>query len=117
MSLIEALVAALVLYLSADILNNNLREEVQIPRRIHRFSSGVSALLIFLIILSIRLLLESLSHFYLFEDYYLFTYLTTDVFLFAIMATIYLPLHAIFLQKYLKKSEKYRLLDDENVIQ
>jgi len=117
MSLIEALVAALVLYLSADILNNNLREEVRIPRRIHRFSSGVSTLLIFLIILSIRLLLESLSHFYLFEDYYLFTYLTTDLFLFAIMATIYLPLHAIFLQKYLKKSEKYRLLDDENVIQ
>jgi len=117
MSLIEALVAALVLYLSADILNNNLREEVQIPRRIHRFSSGVSALLIFLIILSIRLLLESLSHFYIFENYYLFTYLTTDVFLFAIMATIYLPLHAIFLQKYLKKFEKYRLLDDENVIQ
>jgi len=117
MSLIEALVAALVLYLSADILNNNLREEVRIPRRIHRFSSGVSTLLIFLIILSIRLLLESLSHFYLFEEYYLFTYLTTDLFLFAIMATIYLPLHAIFLKKYLKEFEKYRLLDDENVIQ
>ena len=117
MSFIEALVAALVLYFSAGILNNNLREKDRISKRVHRLSSVVSTLLIFLIILSIRLLLESLSHFYIFEEYYLFTYLTTDLFLFAIMATIYLPLHAIFLKNYLKKFEKYRLLDDGNVIQ
>ncbi|MCK4384461.1 MAG: hypothetical protein KAW66_14265, partial [Candidatus Lokiarchaeota archaeon] len=39
--------------------------------------------------------------------------MTTDAFLFAIMTTIYLPLHAFFLKKF----EKYKLHDDENVIQ
>jgi oligopeptide/dipeptide ABC transporter ATP-binding protein len=111
MSLIEALVAASVLYLSAIILNNNLREEVQISKRVHRFSSGASTLLIFGIILSIRLFLESIGHFYIFEGYYLFRYLTTDAFLFAIMCTIFLPLHAIFLKRF----AKYKLHDEENI--
>ncbi len=112
MSLIEALVAASVLYLSAVILNNNLRDEVRISKRVHRYSSGVSTLIIFGIILSIRLLLESLGHFYIFEGYYLFRYLTTDAFLFAIMTTIFLPLHAIFLKRF----AKYKLHDEENII-
>jgi len=112
MSLIEALVAAFVLFLSTGILNNNLREEVRVSKRIHRFSSGVSTLIIFGIILSIRLILESLGNYYLFEDYYLFRYLTTDLFLFAIMATIFLPFHSIFLKRF----SKNRLPDDENNI-
>ncbi len=113
MSLIEALVAAVVLYLSAGILNNNLKEEVRISKRIHRFSSGVSTLIIFGIIFSIRLLLEALSIFYFLDEVYLFSYLTTDAFLFAIMVTIYLPLHAIFLEKF----EKYKLHENENITQ
>ncbi len=114
MSLIEALVAALVLYLSAGILNNNLREEARISKRIHRFSSAVSTLIILGIILSIRLIFEAFGNVYIFEGFYLFKYLTTDAFLFAIMATIYLPLHAIFLKKF----EKYKLHDEnENIIQ
>jgi oligopeptide/dipeptide ABC transporter ATP-binding protein len=113
MVFIEALVATTVLYLSAGILNNNLREEVRISKRVHRFSSAESSLIIMGIIFSIRLLFESLSIYYIFEDFYLFGYLTTDAFLFAIMATIYLPLHAIFLKKF----EKYKLREDENIIQ
>jgi len=113
MVIIEALVASTVLYLIAGILNNNLREEVRISKRVHRLSSAESSLLIFGLIFIIRLFLESLSIFYLFEDFYLFRYLTTDAFLFAIMTTIYLPLHAFFLKKF----EKYKLHDDENVIQ
>jgi len=112
MSLIEALVAAIVLYMSAVILNNNLREEVQISKRVHRFSSGVSTLLIFGIILSIRLILESIGHFYIFEEYYIFKYLTTNPFLFAIMCTLFLPLHAIFLKRF----AKYKLHDEDNII-
>ncbi|KKK93428.1 hypothetical protein LCGC14_2692980, partial [marine sediment metagenome] len=89
------------------------REEVRISKRVHRFSSAESSLIIMGIIFSIRLLFESLSIYYIFEDFYLFGYLTTDAFLFAIMATIYLPLHAIFLKKF----EKYKLREDENIIQ
>jgi oligopeptide/dipeptide ABC transporter ATP-binding protein len=113
MSLIEALVAALVLYLSAGILNNNLREEVRISRRIHRFSSGVNTLLIFGIILALRILLEALSGVYIIEGFYLFRYLTTDAFLFAIMVTIFLPLHTILSKRFVKQ----KLRDDENLIQ
>jgi len=113
MVFIEALVAAIVLFLSADLFNNNFREEVRISKKVHRISSGVSTLILFGIIFSIRLLLESLSHFYIFEGYYLFRYLSDDAFLFAIMTTIYLPLHAFFLKKF----EKYKLREDENVIQ
>ncbi len=111
MALIEALIAASVLYLSAGILNNNLREEVRISKRVHRFSSGVSTLIIFGIILIIRLLLEALGRYYIFEDYYLFRYLNADAFLFAIMVTIFLPLHAIFLKRF----AKYRLHDEDNI--
>ena len=113
MALIEALVAALVLFFSAGILNNNLREEVQVPKKVHRFSSLVSTLITFVIILGVRLLLESISHYYFLDEYYLFRYLNTDVFLFAIMATIFLPFHAIFLKRF----SKTRLPDDENNIQ
>ncbi len=112
MPFIEAMIAAVVLYLSASILNNNLREEVRISKKVHRFSSRISTLIIFGIILAIRLLFESISNVYIIEGFYLFRYLNTDAFLFAIMATIYLPLHAIFLKKF----EKTKLLDDENII-
>ncbi|KKL11049.1 hypothetical protein LCGC14_2549700, partial [marine sediment metagenome] len=113
MSLIEALIAAIVLYLSAGILNNNLREEVRISKRVNRFSSGVSTFIIFGIILIIRLLFEALGNFYIFEDFYLFRFLNTDAFLFATMVTIFLPLHAIFLKRF----AKYKLQDDENIVQ
>jgi oligopeptide/dipeptide ABC transporter ATP-binding protein len=113
MAFIEALVAAIVLFFSAGILNNNLREEVRISKRVHMFSSGASTLIILGIIFSFRLLLEFLSIYYIFEDYYLFRYLATDAFLFAIMTTIFLPLHAIFLKRF----AKYKLHDDENLIQ
>ena len=113
MSLVEALVAAIVLYLSAGIINNNLREEVRISKKVHRFSSGVSTFIIFGIILVIRLLFEALGVFYIFEDFYLFRFLNTDAFLFAIMVTIFLPLHAIFLKRFVK----YKLHDDENIVQ
>ena len=96
MSLIEAIVAASVLYLSAGILNNNLREEVQAPKRIHKSSSLVSTLITFGIILGVRLFLESISHYYFLDEFYLFRYLTTDLFLFAIMTTIFLPFHSVF---------------------
>ena len=113
MSLIEALVAAFALYFISGTLNNVLREEIQVTKRVHKLSSLVSALIIFGIILSIRLLLDSVSRFYIFEEYYLFRYLTNDFFLFAIMTTIFLRLHAIFLKKF----SKNRLPDDENNIQ
>ena len=113
MVFIEALIATSVLYLSAGILNKNLKEENRISKRIHKLSSAESSLIIMGIIFSIHLVLESLSIFYFFEEFYLFRYLTTDAFLFAIMTTIYLPLHAFFLKKF----EKYKLHDDENVIQ
>jgi len=113
MVIIEALVAATVLYLSAGVLNNNLKEENRISKRIHRLSSAESSLIIMGIIFSIRLLLESFSFYYIFEDFYLFRYLSEDAFLFAIMTTIFLPIHAIFLKKF----EKHKLSDDENVIQ
>lgn len=102
MSLIEAIVAASVLYLSAGILNNNLREEVQAPKRIHKLSSLVSSLITFGIILGVRLFLESISHFYFLDEFYLFRYLTTDLFLFAIMTTIFLPFHSVFFRKFSK---------------
>jgi len=113
MSLIEAAIAALILYFSTGLLNNNLREEGRISRKIHRYSSAVSSLIIFGIIFSIRLLFEALGSFYVFEDYFLFRYLNTDVFLFAIMVTIFLPVHAIFLKKFVK----YKRDDNENIIQ
>jgi oligopeptide/dipeptide ABC transporter ATP-binding protein len=113
MSLIEVAIATLILYFSAGLLNNNLREESRISKRIHRFSSAVSSLIIFGIIFSVRLLFEALGGFYVFEDYFLFRYLNTDMFLFAIMATIFLPLHAIFLKRF----AKYKRDDDENIIQ
>ena len=113
MSLIEALVAAFALYLIVSFLNNVLREEIQVSKRGHRFSSLVSVLITFGIILGIRLLLESLSHYYIIEGYYLFRYLTTDLFLFAIMVTIFLPFYSIFLKRF----SKNRLPDDVNNIQ
>ncbi|MCK4287320.1 MAG: hypothetical protein KAX18_14010, partial [Candidatus Lokiarchaeota archaeon] len=121
MSLIEALVAAFALYLIAHFLNNVLREEVRISKRIHRFSSLVSILIIFGIILGVRLLLESIGNYYIFEGYFLFKYLTNDFFLFAIMVTLFLPFHAIFLKRKRKKKEreiaKYELDDKEISIQ
>ena len=113
MSLIEALVAAFALYLIASILNNVLREEVQIFNKIHKLSSLVSTLITFGIILGVRLFLESLSQFYIFEGYYLFRYLTTDLFLFAIMVTIFLLFYAVFFKKF----SKSRLHADVNNIQ
>ena len=108
MSLIEALVATLVLYLSAAVLNNNLREEGRISRLFHRISSVVSALIIFGIIFTFRLFFESFSHFYILNEIYIFSYLITDALLFAIMTTIYLPLHAFLLTKI----EKFKLHDE-----
>jgi len=126
MSLIEAIVAASVLYLSAGILNNNLREEVQAPKRIHKLSSLVSTLITFGIILGVRLFLESISHFYFLDEFYLFRYLTTDLFLFAIMTTIFLPFHSIFFRKFSKtrfsvgvsnfQSEQFRSLYKKFII-
>jgi oligopeptide/dipeptide ABC transporter ATP-binding protein len=113
MPLVNALVATLLLYFITGILNNNLQEEGRISRRINRFSSTVSSLIIFGIIFSIRLLFEAFGNFYIFEDYYIFRYLSTDAFLFAIMATIFLPVHAIFLKKF----AKYKRDDDENTVQ
>jgi len=113
MSLIEALVAAFALYFITGFLNNVLREEVQVNKRVHKLSSLVSALIIFGIILGVRLLLGSISHFYIGVEYYLFRYLTNDFFLFAIMTTLFLRLHP----KFLKKFSKNRLPDDENNIQ
>ena len=88
MPLIEAIVAVFILYLSAVILNNLLREEFRISKKIHRFSSGISSLIIFGIILSIRLLFEAFGNY------------NIDAFLFAIMTTIFLPLHTIFLKRF-----------------
>ncbi|MHA2051708.1 MAG: ABC transporter ATP-binding protein [Promethearchaeota archaeon] len=113
MPLVNALVATLLLYFITGILNNNLQEEGRISRRINRFSSTVSSLIILVIIFSVRLLFEALGNFYIFEDYYIFRYLSTDAFLFAIMATIFLPVHAIFLKKF----AKYKRDDDENTVQ
>ncbi|MHA2472852.1 MAG: ABC transporter ATP-binding protein [Promethearchaeota archaeon] len=113
MPLVNALVATVLLYFITVILNTNLQEEGRISRRIHRFSSTVSSLIIFGIIFSIRLLFEALGNFYIFEDYYIFRYLSTDAFLFAIMATIFLPVHAIFLKIF----AKYKRDDDENTVQ
>ena len=121
MSFLEALVAACVLYLSAGILNNNLRQEGRISRRVHRISSGVSSLIIFGIILAVRLFLESLEKYYIFEVFYIFRYLTNDFFLFAIMVTLFLPFHAIFLKRMRKQKErevtKNKLDDDEVSVQ
>ncbi len=113
MPLVNALVATVLLYFITVILNTNLQEEGRISRRIHRFSSTVSSLIIFGIIFSIRLLFEALGNFYIFEDYYIFRYLSTDAFLFAIMATIFLPVHAIFLKIF----AKYKRDNDENTVQ
>ncbi|MHA2400274.1 MAG: ABC transporter ATP-binding protein [Promethearchaeota archaeon] len=113
MPLVNALVATVLLFFIAAILNNNIPEEGRISRRIHKFSSSVSSLIIFGIIFSIRLLFEAFGNFYIFEDYYIFRYLSTDAFLFAIMATIYLPVHAIFLKIF----AKYKRDDDENTVQ
>ena len=102
MVLIEALLASFVLYLSAGFLNNVLREEVRISKKVHRFSSAKSTQIIFYIIFFFRFLLNVFENYYIFEGYYLFRYLATDVFLFAIMTTIYLPLHNIFLKRFSK---------------
>ena len=102
MSLIEALVAAFALYFIAGFLNNVLREDIQVTKRAHKLSSLMSSLINFGIILGVRLLLESISHYYIGEEYFLFRYLTNDFFLFAIMTTIFLNLYAFFLKKFEK---------------
>ena len=110
MSLIESLVASIALYLIASILNNVIGEEKQIYKKVHKFSSLVSTLINFGIILAIRLSLESTSHFYILDDYYLFSYLTNDFFLFAIMVSLYLPFYGIFLRRF-SKSQLFEKID------
>lgn len=113
MSIIEAFVGAVFLYLSAFILNNFLVEEFRISEKIHRISSGVSVLIIFGISLILRLLLGSLEIYYFFDNFYLFRYLNALEFQFAIMASIFLPLHTNFLKRYAKRN----LHDDGNNFQ
>ena len=113
MSLIEAIVSAFALYFIARFLNNNLLKEDQVSNKLHKFSSFYSTLVTFVIILGVRLLLESISHYYIMDEYYIFRYLLTDLFLFAIMATIFLPFHG----KFLKRISNTNLPDDANNIQ
>ena len=113
MSIIEAFVGAVFLYLCAFILNNFLIEEFRISEKIHKISSEVSILIIFGISLILRLLLGSLEIYYFFEGFYLFRYLNSLEFQFAIMASIFLPLHTTFLKRYAKRN----LHDDGNNFQ
>ena len=84
MAFFESIIAVLVLFLISNIINNQIPEEQQISKIIHRKSSALIILILFGIIYGIRSILETLGAFYS-----LFLTISNDALMFALMTTIF----------------------------
>ncbi len=103
MALIEAIMAALVLYIVVVFINRLLPEQNQIPKKIFGKSSSITSLIIFGIIIGIRYLFEILGYWG-----EIFRILNNDELLFAIMITLFYPFLKIFLKQF-NKSENLNM--------
>ena len=105
MAIIESIIAAFILYLISNIINNQLPDEHQISKKLHKISSAVSSVIIFGIILGIRCLFESLS---VINGWFLI--FNTDALSFVLMTTIFYFLYPKFVNIF----ERYRI-EGENL--
>ncbi len=94
MALIEAIIAALLLFLIINRLNNWLPEEHQIPKEVSLKSNLISILIVLGISLGIRLPFENLGYYFEF-----FVILNNQPLHFAIMTTAFFLFHHIFGRK------------------
>ncbi len=100
MAILESIIAAFILYLISNIINNQLPDEQQISKKLYKISSAVSSVIIFGIILGIRCLFESLS---VINGWFLI--FNTDALSFALMTTIFYFLYPKFVNIF----ERYRI--------
>ena len=105
MALIDAIFAALVLYIVVGLINRFLPEQNKIPKNIFGKSSSICALILFGIIIGIRYIFEVLGYFG-----EIFRILNNDQLFFAIMITLFYPLLKIFLKRF-GKSENLNVKD------
>ncbi|MHA1461060.1 MAG: hypothetical protein ACTSO8_06220 [Promethearchaeota archaeon] len=95
MGILEALFGVVLLYIIVSFMNSTLLEDNKLPKKINSRSSLISGLIIFGIILGIRYIFDMLDSYVI-----LFSYLSNDVFLFAITTSIFFPFHSIFVKKF-----------------
>lgn len=100
MAILESIIAAFILYLISNFINNQLPDEKQISKWLHKINSAVSSSIISGIILGIRCLFESLA---VINRWFLI--FNTDALLFALMATIFYFLYPKFVNVF----ERYRI--------
>ena len=105
MALIDAIFAALILYIVVGLINRFLPEQNKIPKNIFGKSSSICALILFGIIIGIRYIFEVLGYFG-----EIFRILNNDQLFFAIMITLFYPLLKIFLKRF-GKSENLNVKD------
>jgi len=90
--LIEAIFAAIALYLTVYLFNRILQEQNQIPQKVYNISSIICTLILFGIILGIRDLFAFLGYWVV-----IFRYLNNDPLYFALMITLFYPFLKIFI--------------------
>ncbi|MFX1427608.1 MAG: ABC transporter ATP-binding protein [Promethearchaeota archaeon] len=95
MDLVDALISTIILYLIVNYLNKFLLRENQIPKSAFKKSSFLSCLIILGIIFGVRLLLNLIGF-----QFSTITILSNDLFLFAIMVTLFFPFYKGFLLKF-----------------
>jgi len=100
MALIESIIAAFILYLISNIINNQIPKEQQISKRLHKISSAVSSIIILGIIFVIRSLFETLAVVNVW-----FLIFNTDALSFGLMTTIFYFLYPKLVYKY----ERFRI--------
>ena len=104
MALIESIIAAFILYLISNLINNQIPEDKQLSKKIHKNCSAVISIIVLGIIFIIRSLFETLWVFN-----YAFLIFNTDALSFAIMTTIFYFLYKEFVYKY----ERFGALREE----
>ena len=95
MGILEALFGVVLLYIIVSFMNSTLLEDNKLPKKTNSRSSLISGLIIFGIILGIRYIFDMLDSYVI-----LFSYLSNDVFMFAITTSIFFPFHSIFVKKF-----------------
>ena len=105
LALIDAIFAALILYIIVVLINRFLPEQNKIPKKIYGISSSICSLILFGIIIGIRYIFELLGYFG-----EIFRVLNNDQLFFAIMITLFYPLLKVFLKRF-GKSENLNVKD------
>ncbi|MFX1467972.1 MAG: ABC transporter ATP-binding protein [Promethearchaeota archaeon] len=95
MALVESIIAAFILYLISILINNQIPEEKQLSKRIHKKNSAVISIIVLGIIFGIRSLFETLG-----ALNYVLLIFNNDALSFAIMTTIFYFLYKKFVYKH-----------------